>query len=150
MKNKAIKKAIVTGALAAVAAMPAYAQTNNLTTDELLGQLNTITTAVPFLLITPDSRAGGMGETGVATTPDVNSLHWNASKLAFADKKMGMGISYSPWLRALVPDINLAYISFYTKPNKNSAFGASLRYFSLGNITFTDVVGNQIGQFKRK
>ncbi|MCK6638488.1 MAG: type IX secretion system outer membrane channel protein PorV [Bacteroidia bacterium] len=149
MKNKALKKAVVAGALATVAAMPAFAQTqNNLTTDELLGQLNTITTAVPFLLITPDSRAGGMGETGVATTPDVNSLHWNASKLAFADKKMGMGISYSPWLRALVPDINLAYISFYTKPNKNSAFGASLRYFSLGNITFTDVVGNTIGQFK--
>ncbi len=149
MKNKAIKKAIVAGALATVAAMPAFAQTqNNLTTDELLGQLNTITTAVPFLLITPDSRAGGMGETGVATTPDVNSLHWNASKLAFADKKMGLGISYSPWLRALVPDINLAYISFYTKPNKNSAFGGSLRYFSLGNITFTDVVGNTIGQYK--
>lgn len=149
MNNKALKKAVIAGALAAVAVMPASAQTqNNLTTDELLGQLNTITTAVPFLLITPDSRAGGMGETGVATTPDVNSMHWNASKLAFADKKMGMGISYSPWLRALVPDINLAYISFYTKPNKNSAFGASMRYFSLGNITFTDVVGNTIGQFK--
>lgn len=114
----------------------------------ILGNINTITTAVPFLLITPDSRAGGMGETGVATTPDVNSIHWNGAKLAFADKKMGFGISYTPWLRALVPDINLAYVSFYTKPTDNQAFGASLRYFSMGNITFTDQVGNPIGQFK--
>ena len=149
MRTQAYKTAIVAGSLAMLCAVPSTAQTqNNLTTSELLGQLNTITTAVPFLLITPDSRAGGMGETGVATTPDVNSIHWNAAKLAFAPKKMGMGISYTPWLRALVPDINLAYISFYTKPDKNSAFGASLRYFSLGNITFTDVVGNTIGQFR--
>jgi hypothetical protein len=125
------------------------AQTN-LTTSQLLGQLNTITTAVPFLMITPDSRAGGMGETGVATTPDVNSIHWNAAKLPFAEKKSGLGISYTPWLRALVPDINLAYLSFYTKfgKDKNSAVGASMRYFSLGNITFTDIVGNTIGQFR--
>ncbi|HTF02586.1 MAG TPA: type IX secretion system outer membrane channel protein PorV [Bacteroidia bacterium] len=149
MRTQAYKTAFVAGSLAMLCAVPSTAQTqNNLTTSELLGQLNTITTAVPFLLITPDSRAGGMGETGVATTPDVNSIHWNAAKLAFAPKKMGMGISYTPWLRALVPDINLAYISFYTKPDKNSAFGASLRYFSLGNITFTDVVGNTIGQFR--
>lgn len=149
MRTQAYKAAIIAGSLALLTAVPSSAQTqNNLTTDELLGQLNTITTAVPFLLITPDSRAGGMGETGVATTPDVNSIHWNAAKLAFSPKKMGLGISYTPWLRALVPDINLAYISFYTKPDKNSAFGGSLRYFSMGNITFTDVVGNTIGQFK--
>ncbi|HEU4719568.1 MAG TPA: type IX secretion system outer membrane channel protein PorV, partial [Bacteroidia bacterium] len=116
--------------------------------NDFLSHMNTITTAVPFLMITPDSRAGGMGETGVATTPDVNSIHWNGAKLAFADKKMGLGISYTPWLRALVPDINLAYVSFYAKPDKNSAFGASLRYFSMGNITFTDVSGNTIGQFR--
>lgn len=127
-----------------------YAQSHNLTTAQLLGQLNTITTAVPFLMITPDSRAGGMGETGVATTPDVNSIHWNAAKLAFAEKKAAIGISYTPWLRALVPDINLAYVSFYSKigKDKNSAFGGSMRYFSMGNITFTDVVGNNIGQFR--
>jgi hypothetical protein len=126
------------------------AQNPTFTTDQLLGQLNTITTAVPFLMITPDSRAGGMGETGVATTPDVNSIHWNAAKLPFAEKKSAIGISYTPWLRALVPDINLAYISFYTKigKDKNSAFGGSMRYFSMGNITFTDIVGNTIGQFK--
>ncbi|MEO5642015.1 MAG: type IX secretion system outer membrane channel protein PorV [Bacteroidia bacterium] len=125
-------------------------QAQNLTRAQLLGQLNTITTAVPFLMITPDSRAGGMGETGVATTPDVNSIHWNAAKLPFAEKKSAVGISYTPWLRALVPDINLAYLSFYTKvgKDKNSAIGGSMRYFSMGNITFTDVVGNTIGQFR--
>jgi hypothetical protein len=117
--------------------------------NDFLKQINTITTAVPFLMITPDSRAGGMGETGVATTPDVNSMHWNPAKLAFSDKKMGVGISYTPWLRALVPDINLAYVSFYSKlKDKKSAFGVSMRYFSMGNITFTDNVGNTIGQFR--
>lgn len=121
---------------------------NSLSTTQLLGQINTITTAVPFLMITPDSRAGGMGETGVASLPDVNSIHWNGAKLAFAQKKMGLGVSYTPWLRALVPDINLAYVSFYSRPTKNQAFGGSLRYFSMGNITFTDQVGNTIGQYK--
>jgi hypothetical protein len=138
---------LLIGSLLAASAGSLTAQVN-LTTDELLGQINTITTAVPFLMISPDSRSGGMGETGVATTPDVNSIHWNAAKLAFASKKTGFGISYTPWLRALVPDINLAYVSFYTQPNKESAFGMSMRYFSLGNITFTDVVGNTIGQFR--
>jgi len=122
-------------------------QTNqNQRADEL--QLNTITTAVPFLLITPDSRAGGMGDVGVASSPDVNSIHWNPSKLAFADKKMGIGISYTPWLRALVPDINLAYLSGFYKTKKRGTIGASLRYFSLGDITFTDNNGNTIGQFR--
>lgn len=147
MKNLATKAVLIAGSSLMLSAVPSQAQ-NSLTRDEILGGLNTITTAVPFLLITPDSRAGGMGETGVATTPDVNSIHWNAAKLAFAPQKFGLGVSYTPWLRALVPDINLAYVSFYVKPDKNSAFGASLRYFSMGSITFTDVVGNTIGQFR--
>src|SRR6267143_408043 len=66
--------------------------------------INTITTAVPFLMIAPDSRAGGMGDAGVASSPDANSIHWNPSKLAFTDKKFGLSMSYTPWLRALVPD----------------------------------------------
>lgn len=111
-------------------------------------RINTITTSVPFLLIGPDSRAGGMGECGVATSPDVNSMHWNPAKYAFADKKLGIGVSYTPWLRNLVPDINLAYLAGYGKLDKNSTIAASLRYFSLGNITFTDVVGNTIGNYK--
>ncbi len=111
-------------------------------------QLNTITTAVPFLLIAPDSRAGALGDAGVATSPDANSIHWNPAKLAFIDKDMGLSISYSPWLRRLVPDISLSYVSFYKKLGKDHTIGASLRYFSLGDIKFTDDVGNALGDFR--
>jgi len=119
-----------------------------LTTTQLLGALNPITTAVPFLIIGPDSKQGGMGEVGVATEPDVSSIHWNGAKLAMTEKDMGFGISYSPWLRNLVPDISLSYVSGYKRLNKMSTVGMSLRYFSLGNITFTDIMGNTTGQFK--
>ena len=112
------------------------------------GDLNTITTAVPFLLISPDSKAGAMGDVGVATAPDANSMHWNPAKLAFVDDDMGFSMSYVPWLRALVPDINLSYLAGYRKLNDNEAIGLELRYFSLGDITFTDIVGNTIGQYK--
>lgn len=111
-------------------------------------QLNTITTAVPFLLIAPDSRAGALGDAGVATSPDANSIHWNPAKLAFIDKEMGLSVSYSPWLRRLVPDISLSYVSFYKKLGKDHTLGASLRYFSLGDIKFTDDVGNALGDFR--
>lgn len=110
--------------------------------------LNTITTAVPFLLISPDSRAGGMGDVGVATSPDANSLHWNPAKFAFVEEEVGFAVSYVPWLRALVPDINLSYLAGYKKLNKNEAIAMELRYFTLGDITFTDVIGNNLGQYK--
>ncbi|MBI1288289.1 MAG: type IX secretion system outer membrane channel protein PorV [Flavobacteriales bacterium] len=112
-------------------------------------QLNTITTAVPFLMIAPDARSGAMGEVGAATDPDGASIHWNPSKMAFIDNKMGFSLSYTPWLRALVPDINLAYLSGYGKIGKKGmqTLSGSLRYFSLGNITFTDNNGNTIGNF---
>lgn len=121
---------------------------NQISGQELDSRLNTITTAVPFLLISPDSRAGGMGDAGCASSTDANSIHWNPAKLGFADKKMGIGISYTPWLRALVPDINLAYLSGFYKTKKSGTIGASLRYFSLGDITFTDINGNTTGQFR--
>lgn len=111
-------------------------------------QLNTITTAVPFLMICPESRAGGMGETGVATSADANAIHWNASKLAFADKQGSVSLSYTPWLKNLVPDISLAYLSTYYKIDKQQAIGGSLRYFSLGNIEFMDGNANKTGDFK--
>ncbi|MDA0890156.1 MAG: type IX secretion system outer membrane channel protein PorV [Bacteroidetes bacterium] len=110
--------------------------------------LNTITTAVPFLLIAPDSRSGAMGDVGVATSPDANSMHWNPAKLAFTSEDIGASISYVPWLRALVPDINLSYITGYKKLDDNQAIGLEMRYFSLGDITFTDIVGTTIGQYK--
>ena len=116
--------------------------------DQLTGGLNTITTAVPFLLIAPDSKAGAMGDVGVATTPDANSLHWNPAKYAFVEDDMGFAVSYVPWLRALVPDINLSYLSGYRKLNENEAIAMELRYFSLGDITFTNIVGDVIGQYK--
>lgn len=107
---------------------------------------NTITTAVPFLSITPDSRAGGMGDAGVGTTPDVSSQHWNPAKYAFMESDMGVGLSYSPWLRALVDDINLAYLSGYKKIDDVQTISGSLRYFSLGDIVFTSDFGEVMGQ----
>lgn len=112
-------------------------------------QLNTITTAVPFLLISPDSRAGGMGDAGVAVSPDANAIHWNPSKLAFAENDGEFSMSYSPWLRNLVPDMSLAYLAGYKRlDNKRSAIGGSLRYFNLGSILFTDQNGSTIRDFK--
>ena len=111
-------------------------------------QLNTITTAVPFLLIAPDSRSGGMGDVGVATSADAYSLHWNPAKLAFAEEDMGISVSYVPWLRALVPDISLSYVGGFKKLNNNEIIGAELRYFSLGDITFTNEDGDVVGQYK--
>ena len=115
--------------------------------SELTGGLNTITTAVPFLLISPDSKAGAMGDVGVATTPDANSIHWNPAKLAFVKDDMGFSMSYVPWLRALVPDINLSYLSGYRKLSDKETVAIELRYFSLGEITFTNKYGTTLGQF---
>ncbi len=111
------------------------------------GELNTIKTAVSFLTIAPDSRSGAMGDVGAATTPDVNSQHWNIGKYAFLEKKGGFAISYTPWLRNLIPDINLAYLSGYYRIDDNQVISSSLRYFSLGNIVFTDITGTVTGQY---
>jgi hypothetical protein len=117
-----------------------FAQTNY--------QINSDSTAVPFLRISPDSRAGGMGDGGVASSNDPNAIHWNLSNLAFTKRKCALSVSYTPWLRSLVPDYNLAYISFYAKPDSVSAIGASLRYFSLGRHSFTAPGSGTIGQFR--
>jgi hypothetical protein len=106
------------------------------------GELNAIQTVVPFLTIAPDSRAGGMGDAGVATSPDVYSMHWNPSKFAFIDGDGGVGISYSPWLRNLVPDINIAYLTGYKRIDGKQVLSGSLIYSSLGDVPFTDDFGN--------
>jgi len=106
------------------------------------GQLNAIQTVVPFLTIAPDSRAGAIGDAGVATSPDVFSQHWNPAKFAFIDGNGGVGISYSPWLRNLVPDINIAYLSGYKRIDSKQTISASLLYSSLGDVPFTDDFGN--------
>jgi hypothetical protein len=110
--------------------------------------INPITTAVPFLLISPDSKQGAMGDVGAATEPDPNSIHWNGSKLAFMEKKFGVGVTVTPWLRLLVPDINMYYLAGYAKINDKQTVGASLRYFSLGDIQLTDAQGINTGSFK--
>ncbi len=107
-----------------------------------------ISTGIPVLLIAPDSRAGGMGDIGAATTPDANSLHWNAAKLAFIEKKSGVSFTYTPWLRNIVGDIGLSYLSGFYKINDRSAVGASLTYFSLGGIEFYDAEGTSKGNFQ--
>jgi hypothetical protein len=121
------------------------------TYGQLLGQeddINTITTAVPFLMIAPDSRAGAMGDAGVASTPDANSQHWNPAKYAFIEDKIGVSMSYSPWLRALVNDIDLSYLSGYYRLDKMQTISMSLRYFSLGQIQFTSRTGEPMGSAK--
>jgi hypothetical protein len=122
-----------------------FAQNN----PNYIGQrLNTVTSAVPFLMIAPDARAGAMGDVGVSSTPDINSLHWNPAKYAFIEKDMGFSMAYSPWLRALVNDINLAYLTGYKRLDENSAVAGSLLFFSLGDITFTDIEGQPIGNYR--
>jgi hypothetical protein len=105
----------------------------------LIGQDSTnkvITTAVPFLMITPDSRAAGMGDAGVATSPDANSAHWNAAKLAFIDKGYGVSASYTPWLGKIINDMSIFYLSGFYKINRKQTVAASMKYFNLGEVQF--------------
>jgi hypothetical protein len=153
-------KRLSIGILASIVAFSGWTQNTTSGNTDFTLQLNTITTAVPFLLIAPDSRSGAMGDVGVALSPDANSAHWNLSKLSWINNKdyvkarggnkeeFGMSLGYSPWLKALVPDINLAYLSGYKTIGRDQAIAASLRYFSLGNITFTNDVGDVIRDFK--
>lgn len=110
--------------------------------------LNTITTAVPFLQIAPDSHSGGMGDQGVATPANANSQAHNPSKYVFSDNIFGFSVSYSPWLKGLVSDINLAYLAAYWKLTDMDALAFSLRYFSLGDIQLTDYYGMPIANRK--
>jgi len=93
-----------------------------------------ITTAVPFLTIAADARSAGMGDMGVATSTDAFSQQWNPAKFAFAERKMGIGLSYTPYLESIITDISLLNASFYNKIDENSAFAIGLRYFTLGEI----------------
>ncbi|MCX6279748.1 MAG: type IX secretion system outer membrane channel protein PorV [Bacteroidetes bacterium] len=107
-----------------------------------------ISTAVPFLTISPDARSGGMGDVGVSSTPDAYSMFWNPAKYAFIDKTFGFGIGYVPWLRSLVNDIGLASVTGYGKIDDKQAIAASLRFFSMGAVMFTDNDGNELGEVK--
>jgi len=106
-----------------------------------------IPTAVPFLNITPDSRSGALGDAGVAISPDVNATYWNPAKLAFLENNNDASLSYSPWLRNLVPDISLSYLSYAHKLDSRNSLGLSLRYFNYGSIEFRDNNQNDLGTY---
>ncbi|RYY38481.1 MAG: type IX secretion system outer membrane channel protein PorV [Chitinophagaceae bacterium] len=107
-------------------------------------KLNVVTTAVPFLRISPDARAGGMGELSVATNPDAASSYFNLGKVPFNEQPGGINVTYTPWLKKFVNDVYMASASGYYKVDENSAISGSLRYFSLGDIQFTDENGNNL------
>jgi hypothetical protein len=125
------------------------AQTN---LDGSSTQYNTITTAVPFMRISPDARSGAMGDVGIALSPDANAQFWNVSKLAMSAKQAGASLTYTPWLKDLVPDIFLfygaGYFKFGEKDNLNQAVSIGMRYFSLGDINYTDINAQPIGTGK--
>ncbi len=111
--------------------------------------INVVTTAVPFLRISPDARAGGMGELSTATAPDVNSQFFNLAKYPFANTKSAVGLTYTPWLKDLgLNDVYLASLAGYYKLDDLQAISVGLRYFSLGNIQFTDNLGNDLQSFR--
>src|SRR6478752_10123973 len=107
--------------------------------------INVVTTAVPFLRISPDARAGGMGDLSLATSPDASSSYFNLGKVPFNTSTGGVNVTYTPWLKKLVNDVYLASLSGYYKLGEDAALSASLRYFSLGSIQFTDPYGNLQG-----
>ena len=124
--------------------IPALGQ---ISTNELDGRINTINTAVPFLRIDPDARSGAMGDIGIAISGDANAIYWNTAKIPFSEKNTALSVTYTPWLKELVNDIFLADISAYKKLDENQGITTSLRYFSLGSITFTNIQGQVIGNF---
>jgi hypothetical protein len=111
--------------------------------------INVVTTAVPFLRISPDARSGGMGDVGVATIPDANSIFWNLAKIPFASSKSAITLTYTPWLKGLdLNDVYLASAAGYYQLDDQQAISASLRYFSLGDIQFTDYSGQDLQKFR--
>ncbi|MES2372488.1 MAG: type IX secretion system outer membrane channel protein PorV [Bacteroidota bacterium] len=111
--------------------------------------INIVSTAVPFLRISPDARAGGMGDLAIATSPDANAPFWNLAKVPFAKKRSAIALNYTPWLKDLgLTDVYLASLAGYYKLDDQSAVSSSLRYFSLGNIQLTDYSGNILNTVK--
>ncbi|MDR1847220.1 MAG: type IX secretion system outer membrane channel protein PorV [Bacteroidales bacterium] len=155
MNNPKTIIALMALTIAGLSGLKAQTSKSGLVDDDnntLLGQLKEegsrpILTGVPILLIAPDSRAGAMGDVGVASKPDANSIHWNAAKLAFTENTTDITFTYSPWLHNLVPDISLAYLAGYYKINERSSIGASLTYFSIGDMNFVNEQNVLIGVY---
>lgn len=108
--------------------------------------INIVTTAVPFLRISPDARSGGMGDVGIAISPDANSGFWNLAKTPFATSSGQIGVTYTPWLKDIAQDVFLATLAGYYKPDEESAISGSVRYFNLGEIQFVDNSGNELNK----
>ena len=148
-----MKKTLIVILLATFAST-GFAQLNNpnANVDWLTGKVENgnriISTGVPLLLIAPDSRAGAMGDVGAASRPDANSIHWNAAKPSLMEKQAGLTCTYSPWLREIVSDIKLMYLSGYYRLDERNTLGASLTYFSLGSIDFFSEDGQATGTYK--
>ena len=139
-------KKILIAALMMVAAV-SYGQNNNYIGQDYSVSPNVITTAVPFVSISPDARGGSLGDCGVASDPDVYSMHYNAAKYVYLQDKFAAGLGYSPWLRNLVPDMNLAYLALAYKINDRSSVAGTLRYFSCGEIEFRDNYNQSLGKY---
>lgn len=136
-----IAKKFMTG-LTAVFCLAGYAQAQT-------ESVNIVSTAVPFLRISPDARAGGMGDLGIATSPDANAPFWNLAKVPFAKKNTAIAVNYTPWLKDLgLTDVYLASLAAYHKLDDQQAISSSLRFFSLGNIQLTDYSGNILNTVK--
>ena len=103
-----------------------------------------ITRGVPFLMITPDARAAGMGDLGVATSADAYSQHWNPAKYVFTEVESSLGFSYTPYLSKLVNDIFLGNLTYYKKNSERSAWAGSLKYYSFGDIQYNELIGGRI------
>lgn len=108
---------------------------------------NVISTAAPFMMIAPDARASAMGDVGVSTSPDVYSMQWNPAKYAFIEEDFSVGLAYSPWLRNLVNDMNIAYLGISKRLSPKSTIAGTLRYFSLGDINYTSQTNQDLGTF---
>ncbi len=137
MRNKTTKTILLLAA-AFCTQLAANAQ------DDPKDIFNPVSHGVTSLAIAPDSRGGGMGDIGAATDPDVNSQYWNPAKYPFTISRAGLAVSYTPWLRKLVNDIDLAYVAGYYRIGDWQAISASLRYFSLGEVPITGSMGEQL------
>jgi hypothetical protein len=142
-----LKSALVSLIVASFCCHKVNSQNNPTTPSTLIGASQSITTAVPFISITPDARHAALGDAGVATSPDGNSAYWNAGKLAFINKKYGGSLSYTPWLGKIVNDMWIGALTGFYQISPVQAVGVGLKYFDLGDINFRSIDNNDEGTF---
>ena len=142
-----MKKTTVKSYAALLLALSFFSQAKSQDTEP--EKINVVTSAVPFLRISPDARAGGMGDVGIATSPDANASFWNLAKTPFVKSRTSISMTYTPWLKDLgLNDVYLASLAGYHQIDEEQAISSSIRYFSLGNIQFTDFAGNDLQSFR--